>query len=207
MTIESTVYVVDDDDTVRRSMCDLLVTAEYLVKDYSSARLFLEDSTPKTGCLITDIRLPEMDGLALQDEVAKRQMDLKVVIVTGHGDVPLAVRAMKAGAVDFIEKPFDENTFLVSVRRAVELGRRTRSQAEEAKTAQRLMALLTPRERHVLSRLVAGRSNKAAAHELGISPRTIEVYRAQIMDKLNASSFSDLVRTAIVASRAPMSRH
>lgn len=203
MISDSTVYVVDDDDGTRRSIRFLLETANYTVKDYQSARAFLADPIYKSGCLIADIRMPEMDGLELQDEVMRLGLDLAVVIITGHGDVHLAVRAMKAGAIDFLEKPFNEQMLLDSVHRGLEAAARSRSDAAEIRAAQRLLALLTPRERNVLERLVAGLSNKAAAHELGISPRTIEVYRAQIMDKLNAHSFSDLVRTAIAASRQP----
>jgi two-component system response regulator FixJ len=147
--------------------------------------------------------MPEMDGLTLQEEVVKQKRGLPVVIITGHGDVPLAVRAMKAGAVDFIEKPFDDEMLLSSISRALEIGNKTRSEAAEASAAERLLALLTPRERTVLDQLVVGRSNKVAAHELGISPRTIEIHRAHIMDKMNARSLSDLVRISLAAGRSP----
>jgi len=145
--------------------------------------------------------MPEMDGLELQEELARRGIIIPVIIMTGHGDVPLAVRAMKAGALDFLEKPFEEEAMLGSVRRALDLGRQKHDQMAEARAAQDLLALLTPRERHVLDQLVAGRSNKVAAYELGISPRTIEIHRARIMDKMNARSLSDLVRTALAAAR------
>jgi two-component system response regulator FixJ len=145
--------------------------------------------------------MPEMDGLELQEELARRAIIIPVIIMTGHGDVPLAVRAMKAGALDFLEKPFEEEAMLGSIRRALDLGRQKHDQIAEARAAQDLLALLTPRERHVLDQLVAGRSNKVAAYELGISPRTIEIHRARIMDKMNARSLSDLVRTALAAAR------
>jgi two-component system response regulator FixJ len=201
MSTEDVIFVIDDDQNVRESMRALLESAGYKVRDYASANAFLADGSPRSGCLISDIRMPEMDGLELQEEVARRGIAIPVIIMTGHGDVPLAVRAMKAGAMDFLEKPFDDETMLGSVRRALELGRQKHDQMAEARAARELLALLTPRERHVLDQLVAGRSNKVAAYELGISPRTIEIHRARIMDKMNARSLSDLVRTALAAAR------
>ncbi len=202
MTTNSLIFVVDDDDDVRDSIRILLEAAGFAVKDYGSAKAFLADKITVGHCLIADIRMPEMDGLELQEEVVKRKLGLPVIVITGHGDVPLAVRAMKAGAVDFIEKPFDEEILLTSIRRALELGSKTRSEAAEAAAAERLLALLTPRERNVLDQLVIGRSNKVAAYELGISPRTIEIHRAHIMDKMNARGLSDLVRVALAAGRS-----
>ncbi len=147
--------------------------------------------------------MPEMDGLELQEEIDRRGIEIPVIIMTGHGDVPLAVRAMKAGAVDPIEKPFDAQLLHGDgVARALDVGESRRGKAAEIKVAQDLIALLTPRERHVLDQLVAGRSNKIAAFELGISPRTIEIHRAHIMDKMHAKSLSDLVRIAIAAGPA-----
>jgi len=146
--------------------------------------------------------MPEMDGLELQEEIKKRGLDLPLVVMTGHGDVPLAVRAMKAGALDFVEKPFDDELILASVRRALQIGHQQRNRIAEAKAAQDLIAQLTPRERNVLEKLVAGRSNKVAAYELCISPRTIEIHRANIMDKMHARSLSDVVRIAIAADHA-----
>lgn len=200
MSIDSLIFVVDDDADVRDSMRVLLESAGYPVKDYPSAKAFLADGVSAGGCLIADIRMPEMDGLQLQEEIARRNIALPVIIVTGHGDVPLAVRAMKAGAVDFIEKPFDRERMLESIGRALEIGRTTRNRAAEMKAANEVLMLLTPRERHVLDKLVAGRSNKVAAHELGISPRTIEIHRARIMDKMEARNLSDLVRIALAAT-------
>ena len=140
-----------------------------------------------------------MSGLELQEEVVRRHIDLPVIIITGHGDVPLAVQAMKAGAVDFLEKPFNDDLMLASIRRALEIGSRARSRAAESKAAQDLLSALTPRERGVLDKLVQGRSNKLVAHELGISPRTVEIHRAHIMSKMEASSLSDLVRLVLAA--------
>ena len=200
MTDETLISVVDDDADVRDSIRLLLESANFMVKAYGSAKQFLGEKTPG-ACLIADIRMPEMDGLELQEEIANRGSGLPGIIITGHGDVPLAVRAMKAGAVDFIEKPFDDEQLLASVARAIEIGRKTRSRAAEAAAAERLLALLPPRERTVLDQLVIGRSNKVAAYELGISPRTVEIHRAHIMDKMNARSLSDLVRISLAAAK------
>lgn len=142
-----------------------------------------------------------MTGLELQEELVRRAIVMPVIVITGHGDVPLAVRAMKAGAVDFIEKPFDDDQILGSIRRACKLGQRNRSQVADEKAAKDILSKLTPRERAVLDCLVKGRSNKVAAYELGISPRTIEIHRAHIMGKMKARSLSDLVRTALAAGQ------
>jgi len=195
------VFVVDDDADIRDSMRLLLEVAGFKVRNFTSARQFLADDSAKNGCLIADIRMPDMSGLELQEEVARRHLDLPVIIMTGHGDVPLAVRAMKAGAIDFLEKPFDEEKMLASVRRALEIGSRSRSRKAEAQAAKNLLASLTPRERGVLDKLVQGRSNKVVAYELGISPRTVEIHRAHIMGKMDASSLSDLVRVVLAAEQ------
>jgi two-component system response regulator FixJ len=202
MTNKAIVVVVDDDPAVRDSMRALLESAGYVVKDYASAKAFLKEPLPAGGCLVTDIRMPDMDGLELQEEITRRGMDIPVVIMTGHGDVPLAVRAMKAGALDFVEKPFDDEGMLASVQRALLIGHQERARQAEAKAAQELVALLTPRELNALEKLVAGRSNKVAAYELGISPRTIEIHRANIMDKMHARSLSEVVRIALAADHS-----
>ncbi len=207
MTAVSPICIVDDDEASRNSLRMLLESADFSVKDYASGNEFLADDVFGALCLVADLRMPEMDGLALQREVARRRNDLPIVMISGNGEVDLAVRAMKAGAVDFIEKPFNGEALLASVRRAISIGERTRMQAAETKAAKRLLALLTPREKHVLDELVSGLSNKAAAQKLGISPRTVEVYRAQIMGKLKAHSLSDLVRTALAANRSVASNN
>jgi two-component system response regulator FixJ len=199
MNHKTLVLVVDDDESVRDSTRALLESAGYSVKDYASAKAALADNLSDAGCVIADIRMPEMDGLKLQEELSRRS-PIPMIVITGHGDVPLAVRAMKAGALDFIEKPFDDEVLLHSVRRAVELAAHTWSRDAEARAAEQLLAQLTPRERNVLEQLVAGCSNKIAAHALGISPRTIEIHRANIMDKMKARSLSDLVRITLVAA-------
>lgn len=197
---ERFVVVIDDDPGVRDSLRVLLEAAGFESKAFASALAFLADPPAQAGCAIIDIRMPEMDGLTLQEEMAKRKIEIPVIVVTGHGDVPMAVRAMKAGATDFIEKPFDDETLIAAVHRAVAFGSKVRNKSAEAKAAQDLMDLLTPRERSVLEQLVAGRSNKVAAYELGISPRTIEIHRARIMDKMKARSLSDLVRVSLSAA-------
>lgn len=204
MPAETTVFIVDDDADVRDSLRALLESARFEVQDFPSATSFLAAVTPGSGaCLVADVRMPDMDGLTLQEEIARRGMDLPVIIVTGHGEVPLAVRAMKAGAVDFIEKPYDDDLLLASVRRAQELNLNRRAEASNAQeTAERISAL-TPREREVLEHLVAGQPNKVIAHELGISPRTVEIHRAHLMEKMQARSLSDLVRIALTSGVEP----
>jgi len=203
MSTKKLVCVVDDDDAIRESLRALLDSAGYAVEDYSSARRFLESHTAlNCDCLIVDVRMPEMNGLELQEELVRRKRSCATIVITGHADVPLAVRAMQAGALDFIEKPFQGEYMLLSIERALELGRRARNQVEEARAAREILALLTPRELDVLKKLVAGRPNKVAAHELGISPRTIEIHRARIMDKMNVRSLSEVVRIALAAEWA-----
>jgi two-component system response regulator FixJ len=196
---ERSVIVIDDDPGIRGSLRVVLEAAGFESKAFSSALAFLADPPAEAGCAILDIRMPEMDGLTLQDEMTKRKIELPVIIITGHGDVPMAVRAMKAGATDFIEKPFDDEILIAAVKRALEYGSTTRSKSAETRAAQDLLERLTPRERSVLEQLVVGRSNKVAAYELSISPRTIEIHRARIMDKMNARSLSDLVRVSLSA--------
>jgi two-component system response regulator FixJ len=145
--------------------------------------------------------MPEMDGLELQEEIVRRNVILPVIVLTGAGDVPRAVRAMKAGAVDFIEKPFENSRLLASVRQALLVGDKKRSNADENQVAARMLARLSPREHDVLNQLMLGHPNKVAAFELGISPRTVEIHRAQIMKKLEARSLSDVVRTSLAAER------
>lgn len=204
MASETTVFIVDDDADVRDSLRALLESARFDVEDFPSAASFLAAVTPGRGaCLVADVRMPDMDGLALQEELVKRGVDLPVIIVTGHGEVPLAVRAMKAGAVDFIEKPYDDDLLLESVGRAQALNLNLRAKASSAQEAAERISTLTPREREVLEHLVAGQPNKVIAHELGISPRTVEIHRAHLMEKMQARSLSDLVRIALTSGVQP----
>jgi len=192
------VHVIDDDADVRQSLAFLLSTAGLAVRVHDSATSFLQ-VLPEVhdGCVVTDIRMPGMDGLQLQRRLAELKPGLPVIVITGHGDVALAVDAMKAGAIDFIEKPFDDETLLTAIRAA--LARDARDSAREAQLAAirtRLQAL-SEREREVLQGLVSGKANKVIAYNLGISARTVEVYRANVMTKMQADSLSELVRMVL----------
>src|SRR5579872_26599 len=200
MAAEQIVHVIDDDSAVRESLAFLLSTADISVKTYDSAVSFL-DALPQVedgGCIVTDVRMPVISGIELLQRLQERSVEIPVIVITGHGDVPLAVEAMKLGAVDFLEKPFDEDVLLSSVKSAFE--RRKVSDEMEGKIAEIKSRLesLSPRERQVLDGLVAGNPNKTIAFDLGISPRTVEVYRANLMTKMEAASLSDLVRMAIL---------
>jgi two-component system response regulator FixJ len=196
----NTVVVVDDDADVRDSLQALLKSAGYKARLFDSAKALLDEfRSEEAGCIIADIRMPDMDGLTLQAELTVRKNQLPVIIITGHGDVPLAVKAMKAGALDFIEKPFDDERLLDSVRRALDRTREERNQAAHAQAVTERLAALTPREMDVLKLLIAGHPNKVVAHELSISPRTVEVHRGHLMEKMEARSLSDLVRMALSA--------
>lgn len=199
--VEQAVFLVDDDDGVRKALAFALEMEGFSVRSFRSARAFLEDGQSKCGCLITDVRMPDMDGLQLQRVVAQQKLPLSVIIITGHGDVPIAVEAMLAGAADFLEKPFEHALLLASVRRALELNKDRGDRRAEISRAKELLGLLTDRERMVLEKLTLGRPNKIVAHELGISIRTVEVHRANIMKKTRAQSLSDLVRIAIAIDR------
>jgi two-component system response regulator FixJ len=198
------VHVIDDDVDVRQSLAFLLSAAGFAVRVHESAVAFLAALPEvKGGCVLTDIRMPQMSGMELQHRLRELKSGLPVIVMTGHGDVPLAVEAMKAGAVDFIEKPFDDEVLLSAVRAA--LARRARESARDVRTQeiQDRVKRLSEREREVLDRLVAGKANKVIAFELGISPRTVEVYRANVMTKMQADSLSELVRMALIEDRAP----
>jgi two-component system response regulator FixJ len=200
MPDEPLVHVIDDDEAVRQSLEFLLGTAELAVRTYDSATAFLGVLPEiRSGCVITDVRMPEMSGIDLLRHLSEMQVALPVIVITGHGDVPLAVEAMRTGAVDFLEKPFDDEVLLASVRSALK-GRDVEDarQAESRELAERLSAL-SRREREVLDGLVAGRPNKTIAFDLDISPRTVEIYRANVMTKMRAESLSDLVRMALIA--------
>jgi two-component system, LuxR family, response regulator FixJ len=194
------IHIVDDDEAVRDSLAALVESAGLSAKVYASAiELLTSPGGLAADCLVADIRMPEMDGLELQQELKRRGMTMPLILITGHADVGLAVQAMKAGASDFLEKPCEGERLLASITEALKQGsRKPRSNAEPNLAADRLAAL-TEREREVVDRLVAGLSNKEVARELGISYRTVEVHRARIMDKIQARSFSQLVRLALEA--------
>lgn len=195
---DACVFVVDDDEAVRESLATLLRTEGLTVETHGSAQSFLDALTPdRVGCLVTDVRMPEMDGLTLLDLLVRNGRRMPVIVVTGHGDVALAVRAMKAGAFDFVEKPFADAAMLGSVTAALAHARASaEAELAAADVADRLAAL-TPREHDVLERLIAGRPNKVIAHELGISIRTVEFHRSRVMQKMRARSMPELVRMAI----------
>jgi FixJ family two-component response regulator len=191
------VYVVDDDPSVRVAMERLLKSVGLTVKTCASARDFLEQATPEwSGCLIVDLRMPGMGGLDLQDQLSARQVSLPVIFLTGYGTVPASVRAMKAGAVDFLEKPVDDQKLLDAVHKALERDREVRLNQAEMQALQQRLALLTPREHEVLTFIISGRLNKLTAAALGTTEKTIKVHRARIMEKLQCASLAELVRLA-----------
>jgi two-component system response regulator FixJ len=200
MAGDAVVHVVDDDVAVRQSLSFLLASDGLPVRLHDSAVAFLDAVTEApTGCIVTDVRMPGIDGIEFLRRLRARGIALPVIVMTGHADVPLAVEAMKQGAVDFIEKPFDDDLFLAAVRAALQ-----RQEQNAHRAAQRAEVLarfesLSERERQVLDGLVAGKANKVIAHDLGISPRTVEIYRANVMTKTQAGSLSELVRMALLA--------
>ncbi len=193
------VHVIDDDDASRQSLAFLLQTADIEVETYGSATAFLDRlAGVGASCIITDVRMPGMSGIDLLRRLKDLKVEAPVIVITGHGDIALAVEAMKIGAADFLEKPFDDEVLLASVRSALrQRDVDEKRHAERAEVESRLAAL-SNRERDVLEGLVAGRANKQIAYELGISPRTVEIYRANLMNKMQAGSLSDLVRMALV---------
>lgn len=199
MTDLLVVHIVDDDAAMRDSLAFLLGAEGLKTKIYESGPELLADvNRLEGGCIITDVRMPGMTGIELMRRLTEMGVALPVIIITGHGDVPLAVEAMRGGAIDFIEKPFDDSLFIRSVRNALRSGAERQERAEErAATATRL-AMLSNRELQVLEGLVAGHANKVIAFDLGISPRTVEVYRANLMTKMRADSLSDLVRMKLL---------
>jgi len=199
MSQEMTVFVVDDDQAMRGSLQWLIESVGMKVQTYDSAQAFLDAYYPgRAGCLLLDVRMPGMTGLELQEYLVRREIRLPVIIITGHGDVSMAVKAMKAGAVDFIEKPFDDEELLNSIRNAVQHDEKRRAlRARRADIAAR-MAELTPREHEVMGMVTDGKSNKEIATSLGVSAKTVEVHRARVMDKMRADSLAELVRLALI---------
>ena len=197
----SVVFVVDDDDGMRRGLEFLLASAGYAPRGYASAGAFLADCRPgMPGCLLLDVRMPGMNGLELQEHLRERNIRIPTIIVTAFANVPMAVQAIKAGAFDFIEKPFDGSELLERIGRALRQGRRQRQDTtRQAETRARLDSL-TPREREVMDLVVAGRLNKQIAGDLGISMKTVENHRARVMEKMQAESLAELVRMSIAAS-------
>jgi two-component system response regulator FixJ len=199
MSAETIVHVIDDDAAMRDSLEFLLSAAGFDVKLHESATQFLDSGAKPEGCVVTDIRMPDMDGLELLRRLKVSSPQLPVIVMTGHGDVPLAVAAMKLGAADFVEKPFDDEVLLGAIKSAVAQRLRQVISGEIDSDIASRAASLSERERQVFEGLVAGHSNKVIANKLQISPRTVEVYRANVMTKMQAGSLSELVRFAIRA--------
>jgi two-component system response regulator FixJ len=195
VTSKVLVHVIDDDEPMRDSLCFLLESAGYAAQTYETANQFLDTGAGlQGGCIVTDVRMPGMNGLELVRQLKSRGLSLPIVMITGHGDVPLAVEAMKAGVADFLEKPFDDDALLRAINAA--MAHPTGGAAEPFKA---LLANLSPREIDVLHGVVDGKANKVIAFELGISPRTVEVYRANVMSKTRAGGLAELVRMALQA--------
>jgi len=198
--VERTVHLVDDDDAIRRSAGFLLKTSGFHVVTYASGDAFLQlAKSAASGCVLLDIRMPGINGLAVQQALIDRGIGLPVVVLTGHGDVALAVRAMKAGAVDFLEKPFEKSALLAAVEKAFDRLSADDRREVSAADASAQLASLTARERDVVAGLVKGHPNKTIAYDLGISPRTIEIHRANLMRKLGANSLSEVLQIAFAA--------
>ena len=200
---KSTVFVVDDDQAMRNSLKWLIESVGVRVESFASADDFLAGYQPgRSGCLVLDVRMPGMSGLDLQEYLVEHNIQIPAVIITGHGDVPMAVRAMKSGAIDFIEKPFNDEVLLDAIRRAIAYEEQQRSHYSENLRIKERLAHLTPREHEVMEMVTDGRSNKEIANSLGVSAKTIEAHRARVMEKMQAGSLAELVRMALVANQS-----
>jgi two-component system, LuxR family, response regulator FixJ len=203
MQPDAVVYIIDDDPAVRDSLAFLLQSIRIPATVYESGTAFLAQLSGKeTGCIITDIRMPDISGIDLLRRVKEQKPSLPVIVITGHGDVPLAVEAMKLGAFDFLEKPFNDEAMISAVRLALDRSRHSEKASADLVELERRIASLSAREREVLEGLIAGHANKVIASDLDISPRTVEIYRANVMTKMQAASLSELVRMAITAGLA-----
>jgi two-component system response regulator FixJ len=207
LTHDAVIHLIDDDDDVRHALAFLLTASGYAVRAYTSGDKFLEAlPTLQPGCIITDVRMPGLNGLELQRALNIRQLKAPVIVMTGHGDIGMAVDVMKAGAVDFLEKPVDDEALLAAVRAASERHVLNARRDDEVAEIQTKLSILSPREAEVLNGLIAGHANKLIAYELGISARTVEVHRANVMTKMGAASLSVLVRMVLVARSSPAPR-
>ena len=195
---ESSVFIVDDDEAVRDSLKMLVRSIGLSVETFTSAADFLESYDPsRAGCVILDIRMPGMSGLELQEQLSARNATLPIIFITGHGDIPMAVKSIKAGAVDFIQKPFRDQELIDRIQQALEQNVRTRNRVGEDDAIAERITSLTPREREVMEYVARGEPNKAIAYDLNISERTVEVHRARVMEKMKADSLPDLVQMVI----------
>jgi FixJ family two-component response regulator len=200
MPAEPTVFVIDDDPAVRRSLSWLIESVGLHVSTFQNAEQFLAAyDRDRPGCLVLDVRMPGMSGLDLQDELVRREVNIPTIVLTGHAEVAMAVRAVKAGAVDFIEKPFSHQQLLDRVRQALDLDRQTRAESIRRAGILERVRQLSAREREVMERVVAGKANKEIAADLGLSPKTVEVHRAHVMEKMNVESLAELIRVALSA--------
>lgn len=200
MSADPVVFVVDDDQPIRSSLEWLIESVGLRVETYATADEFMHSYYPgRAGCLLLDVRMPGMSGLELQEHFAKNDIHIPIIIITGHGDVHMAVRAMKAGAIDFIEKPFNDELLLESIRNALAIDKQQREVQTQRAEIAALLAHLTPREHEVMVMVTDGRSNKEIAIDLGVSAKTVEAHRARVMEKMGAGSLAELVRMAMAA--------
>ena len=195
-TQELSVFIVDDDDAFRDSLSWLLESTPYLIQSFASGEAFLQDYDGKPGCLLLDIRMPGISGLVLQQALTERSIKLPTLILTGHGDIPMAVSAIKNGALDFIEKPFDDQVLLDHIERAMSLAEQWHQQQQQQDQLIQRWSSLSKREKQVMELVVSGMANKTIAETLDISPKTVEVHRARVMSKMQADSLADLVNQA-----------
>jgi FixJ family two-component response regulator len=194
---EAIVHIVDDDAAVRDSLTLLLRTVGLSSRSYASGDEFLAAYAPRrVECLVADVRMPGLSGLELQQELAERHLDLPIIFITGHGDIPMAVKTMKSGAIDFIQKPFRDQDLLDRINQALLIAQSSQEARREISTIQERLSTLTPREREVMDKVVKGCANKVIALDLGVSQRTVELHRARVMQKMGARSLAELVRFA-----------
>ena len=202
--LETIIFIIDDDDSVRKSLSRLLRVSGFNVETYESSEQFLaREPYYGIGCIILDISMPGLSGMELHDELIRVGYDLPIVFITGHGDIPMSVRAMKKGAVDFLLKPFDEEELLQAVGRAIEADRKAKSEQTERRRIMKLIEDLTPREREVMPCILGGMLNKQIAFTLGISEKTVKIHRGRIMEKLGAHSVAELIHLAEKAGITP----
>lgn len=201
MSNKFTVCIIDDDDDFRKSLAWLLERHKFNVKQFASAQAFLEEAPPETGCIVTDVRMPGMDGLELQTKLIEKKIDLPVIVITGYGDIAMAVEAMRKGALDFIEKPFDDKEFIEIINKAKKRESEEHRERQLAKEVKERMNKLSQREKEVMERVVRGKPNKVIAAEFFLSPRTVEIHRANMMRKMKVGSVAELVRLTCLVER------